>query len=415
MFKKNIILYLFLPPLMSLILLLRHIYTHNEKKYIVVFLFFYTLFVTYFYPDYDTFLSFYDSVTSKGFLSNDLISNMIGFIGIRTGLNFYSVFPLLWLTAILLYYKSMTNCCEIGKVPFCIFLILIFSLILKNWLDLTYSTLASSIAVFFGTIKNKKFLYFILFFVLVFFIHPGVIMVFLPAAILYFLYKKHFNLSAQLFLIIYAIFTFLLFNAELVFSFEKDSLLYGIYNRFVRYVDQQNIWGGIGLEMSFLGYFNIAFTCVFIFVSMFVSFKHRNLLKYNFSYSLLIVGSIALMNSISLWTLRERFFIICIMASVINYTFLIVNNRFSFKYKNILVYSLIVLYTLPIWFHRKTREIIFRDVEATYDISLRTLYVPSILLITDVEDFGYSDKFIISNATFGSDLMKWRRYQYHNF
>ena len=413
MFRNNFIAYLFFPPILSIVLLLKNIYKYGSKKTICFFLIFYTIFVTYVYPEYDTFLTFFDSISSSGIQSGDALTNFLGLILEKIHINFYSVFPILWFLTIILYYKSAMHIYKNQKrFPFLVFILLLFFLVLRDWVGFTYFTLASAICLFYGIRCKKTILNFVLISFLVFIIHPGVLMVFMPGHLLNFLYKRNFTKLSFAFIILYAILTFLIFNGNLIFSFNRGTIISDIYQRFVHYTEIDYIWGGGGHKMGPLGVFNKILTYLIIAFLLFLSVRNYKGLKNNYPFSLFLLGSIALFNSISLWTLSERFTVICMMNASMVLTLLYKHKYIRIKTLKTCLYAGIIVYMLPIWFHRTARDIIFKDAVSSYTVSLRTLYVPSILLITDVEDFGFSDKYLLDNAKFGHNILKWRKNYY---
>ena len=211
-----IIVGLLLPPIISMVLSLFCAYQNKDKNYLIPFSIFFVLFLTYNFFSIDNIGRFnyvYSSYSQELWYLGDPLSNIMRY-GVRA-LNlecshFYYIYIL---SVYLLFFQTLKQCYD-GRWNIDLFLIFVTTISLRIAIDLLYYCLSTVFMCYYITRKDRlSVLNYILLVVIVYLLHPGLLIILLPAICLNFSIKSIKNNKKWLYyislIIIYFIYFFL--------------------------------------------------------------------------------------------------------------------------------------------------------------------------------------------------------------
>lgn len=268
---------------------------------------------------------------------------------------------------------------------------------LRYSLDLLYYTLAVNLALIFLSKQNLSKYKFLLLIALVYFIHPGFLMVLLPSVLISYTYNKGTKLYIFSLLIIFCT-TYLLSKVTLpATGIQMLDLLVGQFND---YMDPDNYWGKRSASSSLTS--GLSYILIYIILPLFyfilftLTVRYRNVIKSKRIIALFQSALIFYPNFISYNTMTER---ILLVMSILSVFVMIILNKVGVKFLRLqyiaCLCSILFLFNAykasgAVYLHN-----VFKD-DSYQSIRNRSYYAPSIMLMS-FRQFGYSNEFLDKN------------------
>lgn len=393
--NRYYIILLLLPPLASSVISLYMLFKTKKLKALLFFGFFYTISLTYIYPTYDTMLKYW-SIHKMDFISilyGDPLSNLAYFF--NDYIDVYYFLFIYWLIIIVLFYKSLSF--NSKYIPTFIIILCIMGLTWTNFMNLTYFTFATIFSLYYmEKYKSRYFLYIPLLFI-AYLLHPGILLVFLPSILLYYLLKKERYKMVILYLAAYSIFLSILFGS--VIDIKTNNLfILSITDAFNAYTSEDSVWGKNIRDLGLKGdVFDIIQASLFIIILFYVIKNIRKIKDY-IATSFFIIALVSLINVLGFYTFSERIRIVAIFSALIITSLLYIKKLLSEKIQLVLIGLIIIQFIMSNLLFVQPRQDLFMNEYTSYDISARVAYIPSCLLVMDIHDFAFSDVYLFKNS-----------------
>lgn len=284
-------------------------------------------------------------------------------------------------------WSSYTKNNTVSKSYVTPFFILFAIIGIREFLDLNRSTSASLIiiaALFLIQERKRSKAISILLFIIAFYLHDMTRIVIILLPITYLMIKK-INSKAMWYLIAFVLVVF----STVIQTFVLPHIM-SERNQELYLEGQFGTGSGVNSGyMILMGWINVILAIVLYYYII----TKRQHIKNRLILSLFIASSLVVFSCFGLWTIRERFSILCILSA----TSLIVSEWDTFVSNSLLpkfmIGSIIVKFILIIFLHYSAL-FIYRTSSNNPDesvaITSRLIYVPTPLLI-DVNSFGYND------------------------
>jgi hypothetical protein len=206
--------------------------------------------------------------------------------------------------------------------------------------------------------------------------------------------------------IIYSIVFFVITYRIFSITETLESVNNEFVNQFIRlfnsYVTSDGQWGRrIGMVKLSEGLrLNIFFTVIKLLMLFVVYelFRYRKRIKNKFVLSIYIISIILYFSAYGLYTINER----AIVINLILGAYLLVPILEAINNKKLKVYYallVVIVFFFSLSIYNAPRDIIFKDTKSSYEITFRTIYVPSFMLIY-YNNIGYSDDYLLQNAKY---------------
>lgn len=389
------IILLLLPPFFSCVISLFILFKVKKLKALLFFGFFYIICLTYMYPTYDMMLRFwnihYADFTS--IMEGDPLSYLASCFS--KYLDAYYFFFIYCIAVIILYYKAISF--NQNNISLFIIVLCIFGLTLTNLMNLTYFTFSTVFTLYYMEKYKSKYVLYIPLIFMAYLLHPGILLVFLPSIVLYFLLKNAKYKLAILYIIVYFVFLRILFQSTLAIN-SNILFLTNIADSFNNYTSEDSVWGknirNLGLRGDIFDIIQYVISVLILYLVI------KNIRKINtyISTSFFIIALVTVVNVYGFYTFSERMRIVAIISSLIIVSLLYIKNLLPNIIRKTLVILIILQFLISNILFVQPRNELFINEHTSYDISIRVAYIPSILLVTNINNFSFSDSYLFNNT-----------------
>ena len=393
-----IIVGLLLPPIISMVLSLFYAYQNKDKNYLIPFSIFFVLFLTYNFFSIDNIgrLNFvYSTYGQELWYLGDPLSNIMRY-GVRAlNLECSHFFYIYILFVYLFFFKTLKQCYD-GQWNIDLFLIFVTTISLRNSIDLLYYCLSTAFMCYYITRKDKfSILNYFLLIIVVYLLHPGLLIILLPAICLNFSIKLIINNRKWFYyislIVIYFIYFFL---AKTSVTSVGIPVIDSVLSAFSAYTSD-SYWGvrDASTAISGISYMIMYYVIPGIYFILFiVSILKINKMKKTFLVAVFQAAMLMYPNFMNYVTFTERTLL------VLSITFILL---LVMIYKDTLRISIkwVVLYCLLIFIftsYKGAGAVRLNNVfeQGSYTaIKTRSYYMPCALLF-DYHNWGYSDEFV---------------------
>lgn len=393
-----------LPPIVSVILMLCLYRYYKKTCYGVLAAIFFSLFLSYNFFSIDCCGRYNMAMETFGedaWYLGDPLTNLMRW-GVRHSALQCSNFFLVYLALIYIFwFLTLRQCYSRRNSNLFIFFFLTV-VWYRNSMDLMYYTLSLVFALFLVTRKDKMPpLEIVAMVVVCYLLHPGVLIILLPAIGLYYVLGFS-NKTGKLWIyyltlaVLYLLFMQLShFTATSIGVPIVDAML----DSFSSYTSDQ-AWGSRQGDKAIAG---ITYTIIFYVIPLFylllgiLLLKHLNNLRQRFVVAVFHAALLFYPSFLDFVTLTERCLVILSITSILCALVLAENTSCWLRVKHIAAYCVLIFFFN---FSKGAGSILLQNVfRANSDyqaIRNRSYYLPSCVLI-DYADFGYSDDFLKSN------------------
>ena len=395
---------LVLPPIISMAISLFLLFKLNDKRFIYSILIYIVLYLTYKFFSIDNIGRFQATINyeSTQLFFEDTLTSLMYWGIVYMKLECSHFFYLYILLIYVFFYKTLDKC--VNKWYPAIIFILIMGISLRYTIDLLYYTLSLSFCLFYITNKkaSKVFDYVILI-IVVYLLHPGVLLILLPAIFIYNIMHVALKQKTWIYyLSVISVFVlyYLLAHNPITIS-TGIPFIDAVLSMFSNYTGDQYWAKRSGTtEISGITYTITYYIIPFIYYLLFF-YTVINWKKFSNKYILSIfqVSMLLYPNFINYVTLTERTLLVISVSGILTCASMIHDCRINNKlYFNILAgaCSLIFLFNIT----KCSGAIMLKNVfkEGSYEqIQLSSLYTPSIVLF-NYNTSGFSDDFLIHNT-----------------
>lgn len=393
--NRYYILLLLLPPLVSSVISFYMLVKTKRLRALLFFGFFYTITLTYIYPTYDTMLRYWriHKMDFISFLDGDPLSNWAYLF--NDYIDVYYFFFIYWLIIIVLFYKSLSF--NSKYIPTFIIFLCIVGLTWQYVMNLTYFTFATIFSLYYMEKYKSKYTLYIPILFIAYLLHPGILLVFLPSILLYYLLKMERYKIAILYLVLYSIFLNILFGSTIDIN-TNNLFILSITDSFNNYTSVDTIWGKNIRDLGLKGnVFDIIQASLFIIILFYV-IKNIHKIKDYVATSFFLIALVTLINILDFYTFSERTRIVATFSALIITSLLYRENLLSERIRLILKGLIIMQFIMSNLLFVQPRQDLFINEYTSYDISVRAAYIPSCLLVMDIHDFAFSDAYLLKNS-----------------
>ena len=387
-----------LPPLIGTPVALYNSWKTPSKYNIFCFLFVYTLFCLYCFPQYDA-VQFFFAAIAGYFYIDHLLVTLSSFFHYFANVDIFLFWGMSYLLMIFLYFSFLYSIRSSFNKRY-LLLITILSLPISTWMGLYNFTFAAVFALFFLEKINRSLVLLIIFSLASFFFHQAVSVIVFPSIVLYWLFKRNYKTVSFFYLISFGISLFLLSHGGLPFVSSYFSGNEHLTSKMDMYTDRDSIWGGAGLETGIVRAITNTIQYIIAFSTIHLVFKYYDLLKNHYFTSVSIISIVAMISSIGLYTFTERFNIVILLTftAIFIKVFPFLGNRK--KRLRVVIICLTIIFSETLIFFPRSRYNLFYDVNSAERVAFRSAYIPSFLLIFNFDKFGWSDQYMMQNAAF---------------
>lgn len=387
-----------LPPLVGGPIALYNSWKNPCKTNIYCFLFVYTLFCLYCFPQYDA-VQFYFAAIAGSFYIDHLIVTLSSAFHYFANINIFQFLGISYFIMIFLYFTFLYSI----KTSFNkkhLLLIVILSLPISNWMGLYNFTFAAVFALFFSEKYKSNIVLLLIFSLASFFFHQAISVIVFPSIVLYWLQKHNLKSLSYIFIIIFGLSLFLLFHGGLPYIFSFFSGNEHLSSKMDMYTDRDSIWGGAGRETGIVRTITNTIQYIIAFSTIHLISKYYDQLKSHYFTSVSIISVVAMISSIGLYTFTERFNIVILMtfSAIFIKVFPFLANRM--KRLRVVIICFTIIFSGTLIFFPRSRYYLFYDVNSAERVAFRSAYIPSFLLILNFDKFGWSDQYMMQNAAF---------------
>lgn len=386
---------LFLPPFISTIFSFIKFLNYRNKSTAVLFIIFFTLYLSYNFVSVDNSLRFFSAEKISDYSNwyeGDPLTYLIH-LGNQIHISSSSFFYLFTLTIYLFWYYSYRNIRKDLKKWDII--ILITAVILRNAIDLSYYTLSLTFLIFYVTKKSHITIWdYIIIIIIIFLLHPGVLMVFLPSILLYYIIQNRSTALYYLYLVSLFILTA---NLQNIIPITGISIIDNIGNAYSHYTSTDNKWGVREDNLSGMTYFIQYYVIVSLHFIIFIfTIIKRNKIKNKFILSIFQTTIVMLPNFWNYVTITERLMVVLSLTSILCLIMLQQEYKIQTKYIAYICVFIFVFHTFRA--SRMDLNGVFNK-NSYQEIQQRSYYIPSILLF-NFDTWGYSNEFMNKNSQF---------------
>lgn len=400
---KLFLFLLLLPPIFSLILSTVKLFEKRGSRNVLIFSFsfFYSLFLTYLTPHYDTIQRFWDFSGQNDQISLDFdpLSILASFLIHNLPIQSFHLFFLFYFAIILLNARSFLENNILSNFSILIAITIIY---FRNIGDITYYTLAVSVCLYFASKNVIQIWKLVILILVVYLIHPGLLLILLPGIVLFYLLKRKYYKLSIIYLIIFFVITYRVFTITEPIGGVSNEFINQFISLFNSYVTSEGQWGrrtnlsnlSEGLRLNIF----TSIVKILMLLVCYALFRFRKQIENMFVLSIYIISLILYFTANGLYTINER----VIVTNVILGAYLLVpileqyKNQALKKNYSVLV---VVIFFFSLNIYNPPREVIFYDTNSSYEITTRAFYVPSFVLIF-YDNMGYSDEYLRKNAKY---------------
>lgn len=396
-FFANAILLCILPNILGVLYSLYLSIKTKKKEYIIIFLCLFTLFLTYNFYSVDNTLRYiraYSGLVSDEWITGNPLDYLLAFL-METNIFESSHVIYIYILFIYFFWYQSLKLESHKKFDITFFILLIFTISLRYAIDLLYYTMSVIFTVYFLT-KNKMIMNiysYIILFIGVYLIHPGVFMILLPALCIYF--SMRYNNLYRFTLILIFISGIILSNNT--FNQTGVVLIDSILGEFNHYTTEGK-WAtreGASLITGITHVTLFYIIPLFHYYIFYLSYKYHKILENKFTICIFQAACLFYPSFINFITLTERILLTMMILSL-----LILYQIYNLKKikKQLVILPTLIIFFFSSW--RSYEPILLKNIfrNKTYvEIQQRSYYLPSIILF-DYSDYGFSDEFIRRNS-----------------
>lgn len=388
-----------LSPLFGFIFSIRNAFVERSKQSLYHYVVMLSIFIAFFYPTYDSLLKMqgirFDNWEHVEFLSGDPLSNIaIAFNSYVDSVYFVVLYIFL---VYFFFYKSIVLNFDNEKLPLSVVVVTLCGIPLRHGADITYSTLATVLALYLSIKYNSKYIYYIPILFICYCCHPFIMLVLPPAMISNWLFNHTKYVCGFVFFAIYGILTYSLFNG-FDFSFDLTGLIFEENVRsFTAYTSSDSIWGSAGRVLGLKYALFVFFICMQVGCMLIISLKNKNLFK-EMSFSFMSLCAILLYNCFDFYTFRERSLVALSISAVVLFSKAVSVNAIVGQMKKFFSFTVVAVFLFTFLNFPQPRNHLF--LNDGWDVSLiGGCLMPSYVSVLDMHDFGYSDSYLNQNAS----------------
>ena len=393
---------MFFPPIISMVLSIIIYCVYKDNNYLIPFIVFFVLFLTYNFFSIDNIGRFSDVYTSFGeefWYLGDPLSNLMRF-GVRSlNLQCSHFFYIYILSVYLLFFYSLKQC-YVSQCNMSFFIILVTTISLRNSMDLLYYCLATTFMCYYITKKeNFSIINYLLLIVAVYLIHPGLLIILLPAIYLNYIIKNHYTRKRG----IYYLTLILIFSIYFILSRTSVSsigipVIDAVLLAFSSYTSD-SYWGIREGATSISG---ISYTIMYYiipgiyFILFLISVLKADKVRTKFLLAVFQTAMLMYPNFINYVTFTERTLLVLSITFIL-LALVIFKETFNFPIKWITLYCLLI-FTFTCWKGSGAVRLSNVFEPSSYAaIRSHSYYLPSVLLL-DYKNYGFSDEFLKQNT-----------------
>ncbi len=397
-----IIVGMLFPPIISMILALIIFYVYKNSKYLIPFVVFGVLFLTYNFFSIDNVGRFDDVYSNFGeelWYLEDPLSNLMRF-GVRN-LNLQcSHFFYTYILLVYLFFLNALKQCHSGKWDTCLLLIFITTISLRNSMDLLYYCFATTFMCYYITRKeNFSILNYLILIATIYLIHPGLLIILLPAICLKYIIKNiHSNKKWLYYLTLILIYCLYFILSKTKVSTVGIPFIDAVLSVFSSYTSD-GYWGIRDGATSITG---ISYTIMYYiipgiyFLLFIISVLKVEKIRTKFLVAVFQTAMLMYPNFINYVTLTERTLLVLSITFIL-LSIVLFKEIFNFTIKWIALYCLLI-FTFTTWKGSGAVRLSNVFEPSSYNIvQTHSYYMPSLLLL-DYKHFGFSDEFLMQNT-----------------
>ena len=390
------------PPIISMIISLLICYIYKDVNYLISFTVFFVLFLTYNFFSIDNigrFNEVYSTIGEKFWYLGNPLSNLMRF-GVRT-LNLQcSHFFYVYIISVYLLFLGALKQCYSGRWNLCLFLIFVTTISLRNSMDLLYYCLATTFMCYYITRKEKlTFLNYLVLIVAVYLIHPGLLIILLPAVCLNFIIKNvHSNKRWIYYLALIFIYCVYFVLSTATVSTIGIPVIDAVLSAFSSYTSD-SYWGMRDGSTTIAGasYIFMYYIVPGIYFILFI-ISVLNVDKIRTTFLTAVFQSAMLMypNFINYVTFTERTLLVLSITFIL-LAIVLFKETLHFSIKWIVLYCLLI-FTFTCWMGSGAVRLSNVFEPSSYNVvRYHSYYMPSALLL-DYKHYGFSDEFLKQNT-----------------
>lgn len=293
-------------------------------------------------------------------------------------------------------YKVFNKILESETAFLHLFILVFCSLSIRFTIDLLYYSLAIITCMYVMIcMPNKIIVRVPLAIVLAYFIHPGALMVSLPAIVLSIAMRS--NSRMLYFIALISVFLYGFLFSKLNISFLGIDSLNHVSEKLTSYTGSNNYWGVRETKLSGITYTIMFFIIpAFYFIIMLLQLNRFGEKTMGYDIALFQAAALLYPSNIHFVTITERIMVCMSLGAIFGLIWLVKLDKYKIRSSQIVIFTAFV-FLFMMW--KGSMAIYPKNVfiPGSYrNVQIRTTYIPTILLF-DYKDFGYSDNFVLKN------------------
>lgn len=359
--------------------------------------------IAYWYPTYDTLLRIGAMISLSrpfdSFLEGDPLSNL-GWLFNKDIDGIYFCTLYIFLTG-LFFYKHMMDFLPDEKMEWFPILLIVFGLTLSNWANLTYSCMATTFSIYAVEKYKHRYILYIPIIFITYCMHPSLLLILPSSLILQFLFQRGWIRMVMIYVIVLFALYYTLFHGY-QFLFDIQNAMYeSAVNSFENYTSSDSAWGSGGMNVGVRFWLLIVLTIFIGVVALFYAIKKNTLFKNSYSFSMLIVCFILLINVYDYYTLRERTVLAISIAALSLHMQIYRAGLYNLTVKKLLAFGVIGVFVLSHSISPQGPQAVLISSDKGSSVYSSTFYCPSIMALLDMGSFGYNNEYIKKNRKYG--------------
>ena len=186
------------------------------------------------------------------------------------------------------------------------------------------------------------------------------------------------------------------------FLFDIQNAMYeSAVNSFENYTSSDSAWGSGGMNVGVRFWLLIVLTIFIGVVALFYAIKKNTLFKNSYSFSMLIVCFMLLINVYDYYTLRERTVLAISIAALSLHMQIYRAGLYNLTVKKLLAFGVIGVFVLSHSASPQGPQAVLISSDKGSSVYSSTFYCPSIMALLDMGSFGYNNEYIKKNRKYG--------------
>ena len=393
---------MFFPPIISMIIALLMCYIYRDINYLISFTVFFVLFLTYNFFSIDNIGRFNDAYSQFGeefWYLGDPLSNLMRF-GVQNYNLQCSLFFFLYILLTYLFFLNALKNCYSSKWSTSLLLIFVTTISLRNSMDLLYYCLSATFMCYYITRKeNFSILNYMMLILTIYLIHPGLLIILLPAICINYIIKNiHKNNKWVYYITLILVYCLYFILSKTSVSTIGIPFIDAILSAFSSYTSD-NYWGIRTGATSITG---ISYTIMYYivpgiyFILFIISVLNVDKIRTKFLVAVFQAAMLMYPNFINYVTLTERTLLVLSITFIL-LAIVLFKETFNFSIKWIALYCLLI-FSFTTWKGSGAVRLSNVFEPSSYNAArAHSYYMPSVLLL-DYKHFGYSDEFLKENT-----------------